>query len=228
MFIFCFVLALSLCHITLCITAPIDTVIIQVQVSAQPLMQQVFLNGLAFTSLSQEINNIVQSLADAILPIGVNQTAELRNHTVLRSRSCILEGSELHWTDRVFYDGEVHLSLESSDTWTAHVPQALHLKAKWDQEVDRTKVERVRLQEGCIQLIKELKFTQEEQVPHIPLPQVLIPILAVVAFTGLFVISLCLSKNVGLRHPGGVIGSVIHYPKDIPDETSKGFDYQTI
>ncbi|XP_055007822.1 uncharacterized protein LOC110158895 isoform X2 [Boleophthalmus pectinirostris] len=170
-------------------------------------------------------------MADAALPFsGVNQTAELRNHTVLRSRDCILEGSELHWTDRVFLDGKVHLSLESSDTWTAQGPQAQVLKAKWDQEAERTKIESERLQEGCIQLMKELKFTQEPQVPHIPLHQLLILILAILAFTVLFVISLCLSKTMGLRHPGGVIGSVIHYPKDMPKETpeTKGFDYHTI
>ncbi|XP_072296499.1 uncharacterized protein [Eucyclogobius newberryi] len=221
----------SLCHVALSFTTPIDTVVVQVQVGAQPLMQQVFLNGVAYMGLSQEINNIIQTMADAALPLsGVNQTAELRNHTVLRSRECILEGSQLHWTDRVFYDGKVHLSLESSGTWTAHGPQAQVLKAKWDQEAERTKVERLRLQEGCIQLMKEIKFTQEQQVPHIPLPQLLIPILAVLAFTGLFLISLCLFKNLGLRHPGGVVGSVIHYPKDIPKETSesKGFGYHTI
>ncbi|KAK7945634.1 hypothetical protein WMY93_001362 [Mugilogobius chulae] len=88
----------------------------------------------------------------------------------------------LHWTDRVFYDGKVHLSLESSDTWIAHVPQAQVLKAKWDQDAERTKMERVRLQKGCDQLMKELKFTQD-QVPHIPLPQLLIPVWPVLAFT---------------------------------------------
>jgi len=224
-----FYCVLSLFHLTLCSSPPIDTVIVQVQVGAQPLMKQVFLNGVAFTGLNQEINNIIQRVADAVLP-PVNQTTELRNNTVFRSRDCILEGSQLHWADKVFYDGKVHLSLEPSDTWRAHVPQALVLKAKWDQETTRTKMERIRLQEGCIQLMKELKFTQEQEVPHIPLPQLLIPILAVAAFTGLFVISFCLSKTLGLRHPGGVIGSVIHYPKDGPKESSeiKGFGYQTI
>ncbi|XP_033838169.2 uncharacterized protein LOC117385045 isoform X1 [Periophthalmus magnuspinnatus] len=228
---FFYAFVLSLYHITLCFTAPIETVIVQVQVGAEPVMQQVFLNGVAFTGQNLEINNILQSMADAVLPLrGVSQTAELRNHTVLRSRDCILEGSQLHWTDRVFLDGKVHLSLESSDTWTAHVPQARVLKEKWDQEVERTKMERVRLQEGCIQLMKELKFTEEQKVSHIPLPQLLIPLLAVLAFTGLIVISLRLSKIVGPRQPGGVIGSVIHYPKDMPEETHdiKGFGYHTI
>ena len=84
------------------------------------------------------------------------------NHTVLRSRECILEGSQLHWTDRLLYDGEVHLSLDSSGAWTAHVPQAQVLKSQWKQEEERIRVEKVRLQEGCIKLMKELKFSQEQ------------------------------------------------------------------
>lgn len=230
-FLYC-VFALSFCHLAQCLTSPIDTVIVQVQVGAQPLMNQVLLNGVAFRSLSQEINYIIQGIADAALPLlsSDNETAELRNHTLLRSRECILEGSQLHWTDRVIYDGKVHLSLNSSGTWTAHVPQAQVLKAQWDQEAERTRMEKAHLQEGCIQLMKELKFSQEQLVSDIPLPQLLIPILALLAFTGLILISLFLSKNMGLRHPGGVIGSVIHYPKGTGEDTSriKGFSYHTI
>ncbi|AWP04072.1 Hypothetical protein SMAX5B_005933 [Scophthalmus maximus] len=152
------------------------------------------------------------------------------NHTVLRSRECILEGSRLRWTDRVFYDGKVYLTLDHTDTWTAHVPQALALKVLWDQEEHRTRPERIRLQEGCIKLMRELKLSEEQSVPGIPLPQVLIPILALLAFTGLIIISLLLSKNWGLGHPGGVIGSVIHYPKDIAEmgPEKKDCDYRTL
>lgn len=225
------VIALSFHHLAQCQTSPIDTVIIQVQVKAQPLMQQVLLNGVAFRGLNQEINSIIQNIADAALPIvaSVNETADPRNHTVLRSRACVLEGSQLHWSDRVIYDGEVLLTLDSSGTWTAHEPQAQVLKAQWEHEAERTRQEKARLQEGCVQLMKELKFSQEQQVYDIPLPQLLIPILAFVAFTGLIIISLFLSKNMGLRHPGGVTGSIIHYPKDTSEDTmAKGFGYQTI
>lgn len=197
--------------------------------SSHPLMQKVLLNGVAFRGWNQELNDIIQNIADAALPLysSVNDTAELRNHNVLRSRECILEGSQLHWTDRLIYDGKVHLSLDSSGTWTAHVPQAQVLKAKWEQEAERTRMEKVRLQEGCIELMKELQLSQEQRVSDIPLPQLLIPILA---FIGLIIISLSLSKNMGLRHPGGVIGSVIHYPKDTAEDTMtiKGFCYHTI
>lgn len=197
--------------------------------SSHPLMQKVLLNGVAFRGWNQNLNDIIQDIADAALPLysSVNDTAELRNHNVLRSRECILEGSQLHWTDRLIYDGKVHLSLDSSGTWTAHVPQAQVLKAKWEQEAERTRMEKVRLQEGCIELMKELQLSQEQRVSDIPLPLLLIPILA---FIGLIIISLFLSKNMGLRHPGGVIGSVIHYPKDTAEDTMtiKGFCYHTI
>lgn len=80
----------------------------------------------------------------------------LGNCTVLHSRECILEGSELHWTDRVFCDGEVYLTLGPNDTWTPHVPQAIALQVLWDQELGHTREERIRLQEACFMLMREL------------------------------------------------------------------------
>lgn len=199
---------------------------------AQPLMQRVLLNGVVLRTSSQKIKYIIQSIADAALPFSpiVNKTAELRNHTVLRSRECILEGSQLHWTDRVFYDGKVHLSLDSSGIWRTLVLQAEVLKTQWNQKAEQTRMEKARLQEGCIELMKELKFSQKQPVSDFLLPQLLIPILAFLAFTGLILISHFLSKNMGLRHPGGVIGSMIHYSKDSAEDTSmkKGFGYHTI
>lgn len=86
----------------------------------------------------------------------------LGNHTCVRSRECILEGSQLHWTDRVLCDGTVYLTLDRSGLWTAHVPQAQALKELWDQEVLRTRAEGVRLQEGCIKLMRALSLSVEQ------------------------------------------------------------------
>lgn len=224
---------LSLGHLTSSLPVPVDTTIVQVQVGAQPAVQQVLLNGGFFRGTTQQLNNIIQTImVDALPPLlsSLNQTMELRNHSVLRSRECILEGSQLHWTDRVFYDGKVHLTLDHTDTWTAHTPQAQPLKTLWEQDGQRTRMERIRLQEGCIKLMKELKLSEEQPVSDIPVPQFLIPVLAVLAFIGLIIISLFLSKNMGLRHPGGVIGSVIHYPVDMSAVTSetKGCGYRTL
>lgn len=231
------ILVLLLCDFSLCFPAPVDTIIVQVQqwevVGNGRVVDQVLLNGVSLTGVSQEVDNILQTMsADALLTtrVSVNQTSILRNHTVLRSRECILEGSQLHWTDRVFCDGEVYLTLGHTDTWTAHLPQALALKALWDQEVQRTKTERIRLQEGCIKLMRELRLSQELSVTRTPLPQILIPVLSLLVLAGLIIISLLLSKRHGLRYPGGVIGSVVHYPKDMAEMTPEVKDngYRTL
>lgn len=81
---------------------------------------------------------------------------------MLRSRECLLEGSQLHWADRVLCDGNLYLTLDPRDVWTAHVPQALTLKLQWNQEEQRTGTERIRLEEGCIRLMKELRLSEEQ------------------------------------------------------------------
>ncbi|CAK6966888.1 uncharacterized protein LOC128369646 [Scomber scombrus] len=194
----------------------VDTIIVQVQqwsvVGAQQVVEQVLLNGVPLTGASKEVSSIIKTMsADELLPtlMSLNQITELRNYTVLRSRECILEGSQLHWTDRVLYDGEVYLTLDHNDTWTAHIPQALALKVLWDQAEQRTRTERIRLQEGCIKLMRELKLSEEQSGNH--LPRFLIPVLALLVFIGLIIISLFLYKKLGNPHPGGVIGSIIHY-----------------
>ncbi|XP_051261773.1 uncharacterized protein LOC127366653 [Dicentrarchus labrax] len=214
------ILVLTLCDLTLGFPAPIDTIIVQVQqwgvVGAQRVMEQVLLNGVSLTHKSQEVDHIVQTMSADALPrtlISLNQTSPMINLTVTRSRECILEGSQLHWADRVFCDGKLYLTLDHTDTWMAHVPQARALKALWDQEVQRTRMDRIHLQEGCTKLMRELRLSEEQSVQGTLLPQFLIPVSALLLFIGLIMISLLLSKKLGLRHPGGVLGSVIHYPR---------------
>ncbi|XP_056247846.1 uncharacterized protein LOC130179110 [Seriola aureovittata] len=229
------ILVLMLFHLSQAFPVPLDTVLVQVQqwvvVGAQRIEEQVLLNGVSLTGTSQEFNSIIKTISTDGLPltlISVNQSSVLRNHTIRRSRECILEGSKLHWADRVFYDGKPYLTLDHNDTWTTQVPQAFAFKVLWDQEVQYARTGR--LQEECIKLMRELKLSEEQPVPRIPLPQILIPILAVLAFTGLIIISLLLSKNQGLRHPGGVLGSIIHYPKEMTEVGSeiKGDGYSTL
>ncbi|XP_054452191.1 uncharacterized protein LOC129088938 [Anoplopoma fimbria] len=231
------ILVLLLCDLSLGAPVPVDTVIVQVQqrgvVGAQQVVEQVLLNGVFLNHKSQEVDSILQTMsADALLPtlISFNQTSALRNHTVLRSRECILEGSQLHWADRVFYDGKVYLTLDHNDTWTADSPEALAFKVLWDLEEQHTKKERTHLQERCIKLMREVMLSDEQSVPGISLPQFLMPILALVAFTGLIIISFLLTKRKGLRPTGGVVGSIIHYPKDMTETTAdlKGNGYRTL
>lgn len=231
------IFVLMLCRLSRSFPVPVDTIIVKVQqwgvMGAQRVMEQVFLNGVPLTSTSQEVSSIIQRIsAGSPIPalISDNKTSVLRNHTVLWSCECILEGSQLHWRDRVFYDGKVNLTLNQTDMWTAHVLHAQTLKLLWYQDVQRTRTERIRLQEGCIKLMREFSLSEEHSVPGISLPQFLIPVLAFLALSGLIVINLLLFKNHGLRHPGGVVGSIIHYPKDMTEMASeiKGSGYRTL
>ncbi|XP_014870164.1 uncharacterized protein LOC106934646 [Poecilia latipinna] len=220
-------------HLSSALPLHVDAIIVQIQqsgvVGAQHVTEQVLLNGISLSSPSWEVQSIIKSMSTSdLLPDGIcnNHTSVLRNHTVLRSRECIIEGSRLHWSDRVFCDGKVFLTLEYNNTWTAHVPKAKAIKNLWNQEVEHLKIERRRLQEGCIQLMKELKLSEEESVHGIALPRFLIPILAVTAFLMLLIVTILISRGPGLIHPGGVIGSIIHYPKDIThtaDEKECGY-----
>ncbi|KAM4556447.1 uncharacterized protein V3H82_016392 [Fundulus diaphanus] len=219
--LFAFVLVVLLSHLTSAAPLHVDGIIVQIQrwgvVGAQHSAEQVLLNGNSLSSPSWEVNRIIESISTiALLPAGFsnNQTPALKNHTILRSRECIIEGSRLHWTDRVFCDGKVFLTLEQNNTWTAHVPEAMALREPWDQETVHPKMEKSHLQEGCVQLMKELKFSEEQSVQKIPLPRFLIPILAVTAILIQILLAMLICRGTDLRHPGGVIGSIIHYPKD--------------
>ncbi|XP_037644138.1 uncharacterized protein LOC119499023 isoform X2 [Sebastes umbrosus] len=224
------VLLILLCDFSLGDPVPVDTIIVQVQqwgvLGTQRVVDQVLLNGVPLTGKSQEVDLIIRTMsADALLLtlISVYQTSVQINHTVLRSRECILEGSKLHWTDRVFYDGKVYLTLDHTDTWTANVPEALAFKVLWDQEEQRTKTERTNLQEGCVKLMRELRLSEEKSVPWMPYPLFMITFLSLLVMAGLTIIIVLLSEH-------GVLGSIVHYPKDMTETAPhmKGSGYHTL
>nr|XP_057924509.1 uncharacterized protein LOC131126227 isoform X2 [Doryrhamphus excisus]XP_057924510.1 uncharacterized protein LOC131126227 isoform X2 [Doryrhamphus excisus] len=197
---------------------PVDMAIVQVQqwvvVGARPITERVLLNGDCLPR-TEEFNSVLQSMSADSLPlilVSVSRTSLLQNQTVLRSRDCIMEGSDLQWTDCIFVDGIVYLSLDHNGNWTAHTPQAVALKAMWERAGRTSVVERLQLQDKCMNLMRKLKLSEERS--EIPFLQLLIPILALLLFTGLAGISLIIA-NKSLRHNGGVIGSIIHYPKDM-------------
>lgn len=86
----------------------------------------------------------------------------LVKHVVLRERECIVEGTRVQWTDRVFYDGTVFLSLDNTGHWTLHVPQALGLKDLLEQAEQQTAMDRIPLEEGCARLMRELRLSEEQ------------------------------------------------------------------
>lgn len=224
-------LLLVLSDITQGISRPVEAVMVQVQqwgvVGSSRVREQVLLNGVTLKGSSGEVDRIIKTISLSSALPNVSHTSVLRNYTLLRSRECILEGSQLHWMDRVFCNGEPCLTLDHFDTWRVETPQGLALKLMWDQDEQLTKMERIHLQQGCFELMKELRLSQEPSGSGIPMPQFLIPILALLAFAGLIIISLLLSKGYGLWHPGGVIGSIIHYPQDMtempPERRAPGY-----
>ncbi|KAJ8378085.1 hypothetical protein AAFF_G00247990 [Aldrovandia affinis] len=132
-------------------------------------------------------------------------------HTYQRTRKCRLEEFKiLKVSDRIQYDGREYLSLDSfENTWTAAVPQALALKQQWDQGAEKHELN---LRNGCMELIKA--FTRNEH-PVSKASFAIIVIIAIVAFLCLCVVIFYISKN-GCGHPGGVLGSIIHYPRRGP------------
>lgn len=88
------------------------------------------------------------------------------NHIVLRERECILEGTRVQWNDRVFCDGTVFLSLNRTNKWTPHVPQALGIKDLLEQEEQQTAIKLIRLEEGCARLMIELRLFEEQSGTH--------------------------------------------------------------
>ncbi|XP_029931326.1 uncharacterized protein LOC115375882 [Myripristis murdjan] len=229
-----FGILLLLCHLSRGVPAPTDAAVIQIQqwlvLGGGQVVQEVLLNGVSLNSSSREVSSVIRTMtADAPppLPPGVNQTAIPRNQTVLRLRECKLEGSQVHWSDRVMLDGNVQLTLNQWDRWTAQTPQAIALKTLWEQDPARTRRERIHLQEGCVKLMTELRLSAKPRATEIPMAPFLVPVFALLALVGLIIIGIFISKKQGLRHSGGVLGSIIHYPPNMtempPDKEDGGY-----
>ncbi|XP_057714260.1 uncharacterized protein LOC130930369 isoform X2 [Corythoichthys intestinalis] len=215
----------TLARLSLTLPVPVDTMVVQLQqwvvLGTQPVLGRVLLNGVPYPGATQEVNGIIQMMSADLIPLKLlaNQTGVLRKgYTVLRSRDCVLEGSELHWADRVFSDGSLYLSLDHSGVWVAHTQQAMALKASWEQAVGSLES----LQDGCVNLMGKLRFSKDQS--GIPMSQFFIPILGLLAFIGVTALSLLLYTK--LR----VIGSIIHYSKDEEEvhTEKKGNGYRSL
>ncbi|XP_036072415.1 uncharacterized protein si:dkeyp-13a3.10 isoform X3 [Oryzias melastigma] len=240
---------------------PLDAIIVQIQhsgvVGGSYVAKQVLFNGLPLSNTSREVSHILQSLSTKeLFPFNrsISQIPALKDHTIVCHQECVLESHRLQWSEHVFYDGEVYLRLEPNGTWTALVPQAVLLKGLLEQTGRHGGSERTRLQNGCMQLMKELRLPDKpsgisspvsksasflfELLIFVPFSlgsgivstRILIPVLGVVAFAGLITVSILVSKNRGWTHPGGVIGSLIHYPGNLNDlgPDTKDSGYRTL
>ncbi|XP_023821264.1 uncharacterized protein LOC111949102 isoform X2 [Oryzias latipes] len=214
---------------------PADAIIIQIQhsgvVGGNYVAERVLLNGVPLSSTSQEVSNILQSLSNKELLLfsaSISQMPALKGHIIVCHQECILEGHQLHWTDRVFYNGTVYLSLEPNGTWTALVAQAMVLKGILEPNGHHTESESTRLQNGCMQLMKELKFSDKPSGSGIFFIQIIIPVFVV--FAVMFTLSILVSRSQGWTYPGGVIASIIHYPKNLSntDPYTNDYGYSTL
>lgn len=222
-----FVLILSF-HVCRSLPVDADTVVLQIQqwrgAGSQQVEEQALLNGIPLMGKSPEFNAVIKAVLDDTLLtslISFNQTSSISNHTILRSRECMWEGSKLRWADRVFADGQLYLTLNQNDMWTAHIQEAVAIKVVWDQEVQQTRAERLHLQEGCVKLMKHLNLSEKQSVPGILHLHLLVPVLALIVFGVLIMVSIVIYKIKGFRHPGGVIGSIVHYHRDMTEMTEK-------
>ncbi|XP_010881876.1 uncharacterized protein LOC105018268 isoform X2 [Esox lucius] len=205
-------------------------------------VEQVLVNGAPLSSCGKDVSSIL----NAVLLINYNesfQTIEESgnntmkiSHTYMRVRECKLDSfGVLLLTDRLLVDGNNFLTLDrATDTWTAEGPQALPLKHLWDRESTRTRREIMQLHESCTKLLEEITCSEPGATGGMDIPTALAPLLAGLGFVILVIASFLISKKQDPTisgHPGGVIGSIIHYPHNISElshSPNPGRGYQVL
>ncbi|XP_029498320.1 uncharacterized protein LOC115114322 isoform X2 [Oncorhynchus nerka] len=126
------------------------------------------------------------------------------------------------------FEIEENVTNTMTNTWTAEVPQALSLKQLWDWDTEFTRREKMQLHEICTELMKELRQSEPTTNRGTSLLTVLAPLFACLTFVVMVIASFLISKQQDprvSRHPGGVLGSIVHYYQNVT-ETQSGKDYQ--
>ncbi|XP_020319115.1 uncharacterized protein LOC109872327 isoform X2 [Oncorhynchus kisutch] len=208
-------------------------------------VEQVLINGAALSSCEKDVNGILRAVLLGNYSESFQQAFEIeenvnntmtKNHTYqyLRVHESKLDGFRVvHLTDRLLVDGNDFLTLDrNTDTWTAEVPQALALKHLWDQDTERTRLERIQLHESCAKRMKEL--THSEPITTgggMSMLAALASLLAGLALVAMVTTSFLIFKqqdpNVS-GHPGGVLGSIVHYPQNVTEKPCPGKGYQVL
>lgn len=183
-------------------------------------------SGILSALWSEDGSSLLNAVVTMQKEITVNQSTP-KNHTIQRIRECRMHGAQVHLTDQILYDGRVYLTLDgTTDTWTSEVAEAVVLKRLWAQNPERTRPQRMQLQERCITLMKQLTRS-EPKTGGLSMMTVLSPALALMFFAVLTMASFLISKKQG--HPGaGVIGSIVHYPHNVNVPPQEGKDYQVL
>ncbi|XP_038859797.1 uncharacterized protein LOC120055852 [Salvelinus namaycush] len=228
---------------------PIDTVILFQRsgvVGEMETVEQVLVNGAPLSSCGKYVSGILRAVllgnysesfqqAFEILENVTNTMTKNPTYQYLRVRECKLNGFRVvHLTDQLLVNGNDFLTLDqSTDTWTAEVPQALSLKQLWDWDTERTRRERMQLHESCTEL---MELTQSEPTTNggMSLLTVLAPLFAGLAFVAVVIASFLISQQQDPKvsgHPGGVLGSIVHYPQNVtetPQAPQSGKDNQVL
>ncbi|XP_024247562.1 uncharacterized protein LOC112227020 isoform X1 [Oncorhynchus tshawytscha] len=228
-------------------------------------VEQVLINGAALSSCEKDVNGILRAVLLGNYSESFQQAFEIeenvnntmtKNHTYqyLRVHESKLDGFRVvHLTDRLLVDGNDFLTLDrNTDTWTAEVPQALALKHLWDQDTERTRLERIQLHESCAKRMKELTHSEPitTGVPCLTsyeagesgefllcfqggmsMLAALASLLAGLAFVAMVTTSFLIFKQQDPNisgHPGGVLGSIVHYPQNVTETPCPGKGYQVL
>ncbi|XP_063074881.1 uncharacterized protein LOC134465255 [Engraulis encrasicolus] len=211
--------------VTLCAELPTATVIRYEYKSVlgpeETTEERIFVNGDLFTPEGSEnglgvggfipSSNFSPSLQDALKMFAKTSNSTQEDNTFQRFRECNLKGFQvMRVNEWIEHNGEDVLFLDqSTDAWATLHPQAMPLKQELDRERQRTVRDRMRFQQACAELAKILRRT--EATSGGGMAGVLAPLLAVVIFLGLILVSFIISKQ-SSAPPGAVLGSIIHYP----------------
>lgn len=217
-----FFVAFAFLLVDLSLALPKDTVI--------QFERRVLVNGtvverilVSYAHLKEQFDNkqpVVRPIQDELLKIMVENNYHTASYgTYTRLRECKMRGYQvLQLYDRFQLNGRDCLSLDpETDTWTVLMPEAQDLKQLWTLEAEHTSLEKTDLKEECKDFIKQMDDTQNQE-GHVGVLRVMAPVLATFLFIGFVFISLLISKRHS-QQPGGVLGSLIHYPAhqfDVP------------
>nr|XP_055058451.1 uncharacterized protein LOC129442424 [Misgurnus anguillicaudatus]XP_055058481.1 uncharacterized protein LOC129442439 [Misgurnus anguillicaudatus] len=181
------------------------------------VVERIVVDGAFDSSMGQ--HPVVRSTKDEALRMIVERDrATANNCTYMRLRECNLRGYEvLRLSDRFQMNGRDYLVLEpQADSWTVLVPEANDLKKTWALETDLTRLEKTQLKEDCKEFVKQIDDKQNQE--ELEVLRVIAPVFTTAVFLGFVFTSILMFKRQG-QHPGGVIGSIIHYPAhhhDVP------------
>ncbi|XP_073705772.1 uncharacterized protein [Garra rufa] len=171
---------------------------------------------------------VVRPVQDEVLKMMVeNDHGSASFGTYIRLRECKLKGYHvLQLSDRFQLNGKDYLILDSdTDSWKVLIPEAQDQKQSWTLKAKHASLEKIHLKEECEEFIKQMNDTQNQE--GLGVLRVMAPVFATFLFIGFVFMSLLIFKRYG-HQPGGVLGSIIHYPAHHFEEPSDGQSQKNI